>query len=102
MKTIEEAAFAGCNTEAEADFETVIRLSERADQWNAKYICITESSDRRLAEGVIRATAKGDAEIVVFDSMQSVTEKEISAGETYLKIAEKNLAALKYVLSAEK
>ena len=89
------AAFEGCSTESEASVETVIRLASRLDEWELDCIAVTESSDKRLAEAVINASSKKNAQILVFDSMQSVTNADISAGKTYVGIMESNLQALK-------
>ena len=89
------AAFEGCSTESDASFETVMRLSSRLDEWGLDFVAVTESSDKRLAEAVINASSKKNAQILVFDSMQSVTNADISAGKTYVGIMESNLQALK-------
>lgn len=96
-----EAAFKGCSTEADASFDTVIRLADRLDGWALSYVCVTESSDRELAECVIRASESKKADIIAFDSMQSVSESDIASGATYLGIAESNLETLKIALSTE-
>ena len=94
-----EAAFEGCSTEADASFETVLRMAKRLDEWSLPYVCVTESSDRKLADAIIRASSKKTVKILVLDSMQSVTEKDIESGITYIGIAEKNLATLTSALS---
>lgn len=94
------AAFSGCSTENNADFSTVARLSERVCAWEARYLFITETSDGRLANGVI-AAAKGDgAEILTLDSMQSLTRARIASGEDYLSIMRSNLGVLQKALSS--
>ena len=88
------AAFEGCSTESEASVETVIRLAERLDEWELDCIAVTERSDKRLAEVVIGASGRKNAQILVFDSMQSVTNVDISAGKNYIGIMEYNLQTL--------
>ena len=94
------AAFEGCTTESDASFETVIRLASRLDGWGLEYIAVTASSDRELAYAVINATAAKNAEILVFDSMQSVTSADISAGKSYIGIMENNLRTLRRAVGA--
>ena len=88
------AAFEGCSTESEASVETVIRLASRLDEWELDFIAVIENSDKRLAEVVINASGRKNAQILVFDSMQSVTDADISAGKTYIGIMENNLETL--------
>lgn len=92
------AAFEGCTTDVNADFETVVRLAKAADGQSGRWILVTESSDRSLAESVIRAAARDDLEIRALDSMQSLTGEEVSSVATYLGIMESNLEVLKEIL----
>lgn len=91
------AAFDGCSTENNADISTVTRLTEKADEWDAEYILVTETSDKRLAKSVISASASQSAEILVMDSMQSLTRARINGGDDYLSIMRKNLEVLRTV-----
>ena len=93
------AAFSGCSTENNADISTVTRLAERAREWNARHILVTETSDGRLGNAVIAAAKLDSGEILALDSMQSVTRARMSAGEDYLSIMRSNLGALKKALS---
>lgn len=95
------AAFHGCSTEADATFDTIKRLAECLDSWDLDFISVTESADSRLAESVKKASKKKNAEVIVFDSMQSVTSKNLSEGKTYLQTMEKNLVSLKRALGVE-
>ena len=92
------AAFQGCTTDSEADFDTILRLARIVDGRGLRYLVVTESSDKALAESVRRATANKDQAIVVMDSMQSVTEENAKNGVTYLSLMEKNLTILEEVL----
>ena len=85
------AAFEGCSTDASASFDTVIRLIKEADEHNAKYIAVTEASDKALAETVRSSTKTKDQKIITLNSMQSVTKKQIEKGTTYLSVMEENL-----------
>ncbi len=93
------AAFSGCSTENNADFSTVTRLAERVREWEAKKILITETSDGRLANGIIAAAKVDGAEVLTLDSMQSLTRVRMSAGEDYLSIMRSNLGVLRKALS---
>ncbi len=93
------AAFRGCTTETDADSDTIIRLATAADEHGLSHIMVTESSDRALAESVIRATANKNQQILAMDSMQSVTAKDRTAGVTYRSVMEANLVVLTQALS---
>lgn len=95
------AAFEGCTTESDASFETVIRLASKLDEWGLEYIAVTESSDKELAGAVINASSAKNARILVFDSMQSVTSADISAGKSYIGIMESNLQTLRIAVGAQ-
>jgi len=95
-----EAAFEGCTTDAEAGFDTVLRLASRVDEWKVGCLLVTESSDRRLADTVAEHTSAGALRILTLDSMQSVTEEDISLGVSYIEIMENNLAVLSEAISA--
>ena len=93
------AAFDGCTTEADADFETVIRLASIADEYSTKYLFVTENSDRQLANAIADAREADTSRILALDSMQSVNSEKISSGVTYISIMEKNLSVLKDAFS---
>ncbi len=92
------AAFPGCSTETDADFETVIFLAKKTDEIKPSALIVTESSDKSLAETVLSNSAHS-ADIAVLDSMQSLGKKEIEGGAVYIDIMEKNIEALKSVLN---
>ncbi|MBQ8849639.1 MAG: zinc ABC transporter substrate-binding protein [Clostridia bacterium] len=94
-----EAAFEGCTTDAEAGFDTVLRLASRAEEWGLSYVFVTESSDGKLARSVSEAVSDGTLTTVTLNSMQSLTSADIAAGESYLGIAQKNLAVLSAALA---
>ena len=89
------AAFPGCSAETEASFEIVTSLAKTADETGARYIFTTESPQPLVAKTVINNTENKNQKILMLDSMQSVTEKRIEGGETYISIAENNLKQLK-------
>lgn len=92
------AAFEGCTTDVDADFDTVIRLIHEADEHNVKYIAVTESSDKALANTVISSTATKDQKIITLNSMQSITRSQIDNGATYLSIMKENINEVRTAL----
>ena len=92
------AAFAGCSAEAEASFETVVFLAKKTDELKLHSIMTIEGTDHRIAETIIRNTESKDQQILVMDSMQSTTSKDVENGVSYLSIMNKNLEVLKEAL----
>lgn len=92
------AAFSGCSADSEASFETVALLAKKIDELGIKYVFVLENSDKALAETVISSSASRSAEILVIDSMQSVSAENIE-GAGYLSVMENNLSVIKIALS---
>lgn len=88
------AAFEGCTTDAEADFETIVRLARKIDEVGAECLLITEGSDGSLARSAAGNSQRGSLACYVLDSMQSVTSADILEGASYLSIMEQNIAVL--------
>ncbi|MCR4961701.1 MAG: metal ABC transporter substrate-binding protein [Lachnospiraceae bacterium] len=88
------AAFVGCSAETEASFETITFLANKVDELGLKNVMTIEGADKSIAETIVSNTASKDQKILSLDSMQSVTNKDIEAGATYLSIMENNLAVL--------
>ncbi len=88
------AAFVGCSAETEASFETITFLANKVDELGLKNVMTIEGADKSIAETIVLNTASKDQKILSLDSMQSVTNKDIEAGVTYLSIMENNLAVL--------
>ena len=88
------AAFVGCSAETEASFKTVIFLANKMDELDSNYIFKIESGDGKLAKTIIQNSGKKNAQVLVLDSMQSVTLKQAST-TSYLKIMNENLNTLK-------
>ncbi len=89
------AAFAGCSAETEASFETVTFLSKKVDELGLRSVLTIEGSDQKLAETIVQNTENKDQQILVLNSMQSVSGDDAIAGTTYLGIMESNLEVLK-------
>lgn len=93
------AAFSGCSAETEASFETIVFLANEVDTLNLKNIMVIETSNQSIANTIAQNTANKNQNILVLNSMQSVTAAEISGATTYLSIMESNLEVLKQALS---
>lgn len=93
------AAFVGCSAETEASFETIVFLAGKVDELGLSHVMVIENSDRKIAQTVINNTAEKSADILVLDSMQSVTSRDIAEGETYLSVMENNLNVLRIALN---
>lgn len=87
------AAFVGCSAETEASFKTVIFLANKMDELDSNYIFKIESGDDKLAKTIIQNSSKKNAQVLVLDSMQSVTSKQAEA-TSYIKIMSENLQTL--------
>lgn len=92
------AAFSGCSAESEASFETVIFLAKKINQLNLNYIFTIEKSSNKLAKTVISNSNKKDVQILQLDSLQSITQKEISLGKSYYSVMKNNLELIKTAL----
>ncbi len=95
------AAFAGCSAETEASFETILFLAEKVDELGLSAVMTIDGSDDKIAKTIIENTAAGDQQILMLDSMQSITESDVEAGLTYISIMEENLDVLKDALQLE-
>lgn len=91
------AAFAGCSAETEASFQTVLGLSQKADELGLPVILVTENSTGDIADAVSEGSQNEPA-IRTLDSLQSVTAEIAADGVTYLSIMEQNLEVLKEAL----
>lgn len=89
------AAFVGCSAETEASFETITFLSQKVDELSLPAVLTIEGKDHRIAETIVQNTKTKDQKILMMDSMQGTTAKDVRNGVTYLSIMEKNLEVLK-------
>ena len=92
------AAFDGCSAETEASFSTIVFLVGIVDEMELSHILVIDGSDFSIAETIRDATEAGDQEILVLDSMQSVTSSDVEGGVTFLSIMESNLEVLRTAL----
>lgn len=88
------AAFNGCAAETEASFETVIKLADNLDKYNMKYIYISDETKRDFAKTIISNSKDDNREILFIESLQSVTQKKLDEGLTYIGAMEDNLNKL--------
>ena len=93
------AAFPGCAAETEASFSTIIQLVGIVDEYHLEHIMVIDGSDFSIAETIRDHTQAGNQEILVLDSMQSVTFADVDAGVTFLSIMESNLEVLRTALN---
>lgn len=93
------AAFGGCSTETDADFETIIFLINKVDELKLSCILTIEGTQHNIAETIISNTVHKNIKILSMNSMQSLTTKEIADGITYISVMQDNLAVLKEALN---
>lgn len=87
------AAFSGCSAEAEASFETVVFLAKKMDELGLKHICALKEAEPKVAKTVINASADKDRDIVLFNSMEGITNLNDAENTNYIRIMEENLEA---------
>lgn len=92
------AAFPGCSAETEASFETILYLSEEMETHQLTCAIVLEGSKTDFAKTVVGNTKVDRPQILTLNSMQSVNQRDIDAGVTYLRIMEENLTVLKEAL----
>ena len=93
------AAFVGCSAETEASFETIVFLSGKTDELGLGAIMTIENSDGKIAQTIRDNTTSKDQDILVLDSMQGTTSKDVETGMTYLSIMNSNLEVLREALN---
>ena len=93
------AAFVGCSAETMAGFETVTFLSKKVDELHLPVILTIENSDGRIAESIRTNTCTKNQQILVMNSLQSVTKEQLLDGITYLKVMRENLSVLSEALN---
>lgn len=90
------AAFPGCSAETEASFQTMAQLISTVEEHNLPYVLTIDGSDKSVAEAVCRQTGAQSLEL---NSCQSITQKMIQEGITYIEIMESNFSVLKEALN---
>ena len=92
------AAFAGCSAEAEASFETIAFLAQKANELELHTILKIEGDGNRIAGTIAQNTVYKDTKVAVLDSMQGTTLKDVENGVSYLSIMRDNLSVLEEAL----
>ena len=92
------AAFVGCSAETEASFETISFLTNKVDELQVPAILTIENGDQKVAKTILNNTKSKNQQILVMDSIQSVSQEAIDGGKTYLGAMEENLKTLKTAL----
>lgn len=93
------AAFSGCSAETEASFATITFLADKADELGLTSVLVIDGSDKKLANTVIENSAFHNRDVLVLNSMQSVTMKDVLQGTTYLSVMRSNLEVLRKALN---
>ncbi len=91
-----EAAFDACDTFADADAATVIRLCNAVRNEDLSYVFCIENSSGAAARTVCEETG---AEMLLLHSLHTVTLREFKDGMTYIDVMKQNKTALERGLS---
>lgn len=86
-----EAAFTSCTSETEASAQTLVRLIRTIQEDGIPAVYTIELSNGAIARTIAEETG---AEILTMHSVQTVTQDEFEAGESYVSLMRKNLAAI--------
>lgn len=89
------AAFVGCSAETEASFETIAFLANKVDELNLQYLIVLENSSDKIANTIIKNSKNKNQEILILNSIQSCSQKQIAEGLSYFDVMTKNLEVLK-------
>lgn len=92
------AAFLGCSAESEASFETIAFLAQKVEELSLPAVIVLDGSNHKIAETVIQNTNGTKPEMIVMNSLQSVSKKDIQDGTDYFSVMKDNLEALKKAL----
>ena len=68
---------------------------DKTDELDLDNVFVIESSDKKLAKTIIENSKRHDRNILVLDSMQSISKKDVEGGKTYLGLMQSNLDQLK-------
>lgn len=93
------AAFPGCSTETNASFDTILSLSRKIDELELTSVLTIDGGISDIDESVISNTKSEGIKTLSLESLQSVTEDEISAGISYLSAMTNNLKIFKEALN---
>ena len=85
------AAFHGCSTDTEPSLATLKYLIDKVADEGVPVVYTVDLDSKRIAEVVAESTGAG---IGTLYSLQTVSRADFDAGETYITLMERNLAAL--------
>lgn len=88
------AAFPGCSSETLATFDKMAELISTVNMLGLEYIFVIEGSNKDIAEAISDQTG---AKILQLNSCQSVSEKDVDNGISYLSVMEYNYSVLSEV-----
>ena len=91
------AAYEGCSTEKDANIDTVVELTKRIKTSSVSHIFTTESPDKALVDNTLKEVGSS-VSVVILDSMQSVSEKELDDA-SYVDIMRSNVSALEKIFN---
>lgn len=86
------SAFASCSAESEPSAKTMMTLIQRVIEDDVPAVYTIELSTGKTAKAIAEETG---AEILMLHSVQTVSEADFTAGETYVSLMKKNVEALK-------
>ena len=99
------AAFVGCSTESTASVKTITALIEATINNNIEYIAAIDTYEKNgsnVANTIISECAKNKSytikDVIILDSLQTVSANDVKNGTTYLGTMEENLKQLKVLL----
>ncbi len=93
------AAFSGCSAETEASFQTIIFLAQKVDELKLPAVLTIEGANHKIAETIINTTTAKNQKLLMLNSMQGCTMRDVQEGVTYLSIMQDNLGVLKLALN---
>ena len=86
------AAFHGCASDTEPSLETLKYLIDLVNAQDVPAVYTIELSNRKIAQAIAETTG---AEILTFQSCQTVSREDFENGETYLSLMWRNVEALR-------
>ena len=86
------AAFPSCTADTEPTPQTMLNLIQRVTEDHIPVVYAIEMSTQAVAKTIAEETGAG---ILTLHSMQTVTQDEFDAGETYVSIMARNLEAVR-------
>lgn len=92
------AAFNGCASQSEPSPTTLVKLCEKVEETESRYIFYTESSQSEVPAVIEKVTG---AKALLLHSCHTVTEKEFKSGITFIDLWEQNYKTLEKAFKHE-